>query len=54
LILHDLSDIGKTKTSARWYRRWIKVCDEPTSLIQWAFDGMQLGNFKEDSLFKNA
>ena len=52
LILHDLSDFGKVKTSARWYRRWIRVSDNKTDLIQWVFDGMQLGNFKEDSLFK--
>ncbi len=52
LILHDISDFGKAKTSARWYRRWKRVSDNKMDLIQWVFDDMQLGNFKEDSLFK--
>ncbi len=52
LILHDTSAFGKIKASARWYRRWVRSSSDPTHLIQWIFDGMQKGNFKEDSLFK--
>lgn len=48
LILHDTSAFGKTKTSARWYRRWVRSSSDSTDLIQWVFDGMQQGNFKQD------
>lgn len=42
LCLHDISDFGKVRSSDRWYRRWKKI--SATDIIQWAFDGMQLGN----------